>query len=413
MSTITEQLPISETFVPDQQDDLIERMRQAHSEATAMYPIGGGTSLDYGLPAKTPGLGVSLRGLDRVIDYPARDMTITVEAGIPMARLAAELARENQGLPIDVPQAEIATLGGVVATAFSGARRYGWGTMRDYVIGIHAIDGRGSPFRGGGRVVKNVAGYDFCKLLTGSRGTLGIITQVTLKVKPLPESSALLYCDLPDARAAESVLAALVHSETIPTAVELLAGPCWSNDPALCAAADGVMARLVVGLEGSSVEVAWMLEQLTSEWRELGVRAHRVANEETALLWSRLAEFPAQGEDAMVVQASVLPSATAAFVELLMDLAPSGSVQAHAGNGVVVAHLTGRSAAEASQDLIQKLQPAARSDGGSVIVLSSPQGVELTRQAVWGGAVESAAVMKRVKDQFDPKHLLNPGRFIY
>ena len=99
-----------------------------------------------------------------------------------------------------MPQPDAATLGGVVATDCSGPRRYGCGTMRDYVIGISAVDGRGVPFKGGGRVVKNVAGYDFCKLLTGSLGTLGVITQVTLKIKPLPESSALLVCDVRDLR---------------------------------------------------------------------------------------------------------------------------------------------------------------------------------------------------------------------
>ena len=120
-----------------------------------------------------PGRTLDLTGLNRIVDYTPRDMTIVVEAGVRMADLAATLAAEGQHLPIDVPRAGEATIGGVVATNWSGPRRYGHGTIRDYVIGIHAVDGRGTPFKGGGRVVKNVAGYDFCKLLTGSLGTLG------------------------------------------------------------------------------------------------------------------------------------------------------------------------------------------------------------------------------------------------
>ena len=195
----------------------------------AVYPLGGGTSLDFGLPAAQPGIGFSLAGLNRVVDYPARDMTITVEAGITLANLADMLADERQWLPIDVPQPERATLGGVIATDVSGPRRYGYGTLRDYVIGISAVDGRGMTFKGGGRVVKNVAGYDFCKLLTGSLGTLGVITQVTLKLKPLVERSALVACDVRDWHAAERLLAGVVTSATTPTAIELLAGPAWES----------------------------------------------------------------------------------------------------------------------------------------------------------------------------------------
>src|SRR5205823_15004930 len=140
---------------------------------------------------------------------------------------------ERQRLPVDVPQAERTTIGGVIATNWNGPRRFGEGALRDFVIGIHAVDGRGLPFKGGGRVVKNVAGYDFCKLLTGSFGTLGVITQVTLRLKPIPDQSALVACSVPDLAAAEKLLAALVKSETSPTAIELLAGPEWQRNSPL------------------------------------------------------------------------------------------------------------------------------------------------------------------------------------
>src|SRR5262249_16100523 len=136
-----------------------------------------------------PGIGVDLRDLDQVIDYPVRDMTITVQAGITMAKLQAILAVENQQLPVEVPWSEQATLGGAMDVDVSGPRRYGYGTLRDYVIGISFINAEGQEVKAGGRVVKNVAGYDLMKLHIGALGTLGIIAQVTLKLRPRPEAS--------------------------------------------------------------------------------------------------------------------------------------------------------------------------------------------------------------------------------
>src|SRR5262249_46542958 len=131
---------------------------------------------------------LSTAELNQVIDYPARDLTITVQAGITMQKLQETLATENQWLPIDVPSPERASIGGAIACDVSGPRRYGYGTLRDYVIGITIVNDRGEETYAGGRVVKNVAGYDFMKLHTGALGTLGVITQVTLKVKPRPEA---------------------------------------------------------------------------------------------------------------------------------------------------------------------------------------------------------------------------------
>ena len=119
-----------------------------------LYPVGGGTSLDFGLPAKAEGTGVSLAKLNRVVDYPARDMTVTVEAGVTMKELADLLAKERQRLPVDVPEAERATIGGVIATNWNGPRRYGEGSLRDYVIGIQAVDGRGRRSKAAGGLSK-------------------------------------------------------------------------------------------------------------------------------------------------------------------------------------------------------------------------------------------------------------------
>jgi glycolate oxidase FAD binding subunit len=409
-------LPIRKTLSPAEPGELASHLRDAFDGNTPIYPIGGSTSLEFGLPAKAPGNALSLTKLNRVIDYPARDMTVTVEAGLTMQSLADLLATERQRLPIDVPAADRATLGGVVATNWNGPRRYGQGSVRDHVIGIHAVDGRGMPFKGGGRVVKNVAGYDFCKLLTGSLGTLGVITQLTFKLKPLPEQSVLVGCSLPDLDTAEKLLASLVRSEATPTAIELVAGPAWQQDallqPLHGGQAGGEGAYLVVGLEGTVAEVDYMVRQLAAEWRAVAA-VHPLVLGESAALWRRLAEFPAEGDSPLVLKASVVPSGVTALVAAARKLDPGCSIQAHAGNGTVIIKLAAFPTQGLSRALVGNLQPVATSYRGHVVVLSNPSGAEMTHQSVWGAIDAPLAVMSDLKRKFDPKDILNRGRFVY
>ena len=412
MTTTTDLLPLTETVAPDDEAGVAEAIRQAADDATPLYPIGGGTALDFGLPAKQPGVGLSTAGINRVVDYPARDMTITVEAGVTMATLAATLATEAQRLPVDAPQADRATLGGLVATAPSGPRRYGHGTMRDYVIGITAVDGRGVPFHGGGRVVKNVAGYDFCKLLTGSLGTLGVITQITLRVKPVPERNALVTCDVSDLDQAEKLLAALVDFESPPAAIELVTGPAWLETSNLLSD-NGAPAALVVGLEGTDAEVAWMTARLTDQWHAAGVaNVKTLADEQAEPLWGLLTEFPAQRDAPLVIKANIRPGAVVEYVKLVQEIDAECSIQAHAGSGIVIVRFSKIPDDDHGKVLVGRLQPAAARAGGSSIVLSCPGG-RLTRQAYWGPRTESVDVMDKIREQFDPQGLFNPGRFVY
>jgi glycolate oxidase FAD binding subunit len=198
--------------------ELGDLVREAAGTGQGVYPVGGGTALDLGLPPIKPGVAADTRGLDRVIDHPARDMTITAQAGIAVGRLQQALAAEGQRLPVDVPNPESATLGGALAANLSGPRRLGFGTLRDYVIGISFVTDEGHEVRGGGRVVKNVAGYDLMKLHIGALGTLGVITQVTLKVTPRPEDQALVAFGL-NAAAVGPTLDRLHASASRPVAV--------------------------------------------------------------------------------------------------------------------------------------------------------------------------------------------------
>jgi len=401
-------LPLTETVSPADEAAVAAAVRDAHRNRTAIYPIGGGTSLDYGVRPSKPGIGLSLGGLNRVVDYPADDMTITVEAGTTVAELSRVLAAKRQRLPVDIPRADWATIGGVVATAPSGPRRYALGTMRDYVIGLRAVDGLGNAFSSGGRVVKNAAGYNLCRLMVGSLGTLGVITQVTLMVRPIPETSALLACGVPELEMAERLLAALIHTQTVPVAVELQAGVFGADTPVLGPISEGNTARLIVGFEGTAAEVEWMVEQLGEEWCTAGVSlAVTVDDAESGPLWHWLTEFSAD------VQIRVRPSATTGVMDRLLESVPQCSILAHAGDGVLGVRFGAWEPAAFAALVSERLRPLVAEVEGHMVVLSYPKEAELSRQEIWGPPGSASAVMRAIKDRFDPEGILNPGRFVF
>jgi glycolate oxidase FAD binding subunit len=419
MPSTTEYLPISERVTPDNQSSVADLIRSAYSSQQAVYPLGGGTSLDYGLTPSSDGLGLDMTALTRVVEYAARDMTITVETGIRMSQLEEVLAGERQQLPIDVPRADEATLGGVITTNFSGPRRYGFGTLRDYVIGITAVDGRGVTFHGGGRVVKNVAGYDFCKMLIGSLGTLAVVTQVTLKVKPISSFRRWLVGRLTELDGVEEWLGSLVATNTAPTAIELLVGGTWARCPGLPPLPEGHLS-LAVLFEGTPPEVDWQIDRLHQEWVALGMAARSMAvvNGVAAdKLLAALKDFPDGGVDGgrvspLVVKAAVPPSYVTGMVKQVLEVDTGAVVQCHAGNGIVIARMDQFEAANLTRLLVGKLQAAATRAGGSLTVLRST--IEgLTPQIIWGGRQASFGLMESVKRQFDPHNILNPGRFVF
>lgn len=410
--------PKTETYTPATQADLAETVRAAYAAKTPIYPLGGGTALSYGLAARTPGWGLSTASLNKVVDYPARDLTITVEAGITIAELQKVLAAEGQHLPVDVAQPDDATLGGAIAVNMSGPRRYGHGTLRDYVIGITAVDGRGQEFHAGGRVVKNVAGYDFCKLLVGSLGTLAVVTQVTLKVKPVPTSAAWLAVDTTTFEQAEITLAAVAASRTTPTAVEFLAGSGWNGE------ADDIggelsesAGRVLIGFEGTAAETGWITSKLQEELS--GPQRMRVFAEgaASAALLARLTSFGCEASSAaspLVLKCNVRPSRLMELVAEVRKLFPSAGLLAHAANGILLIRFDNATTIhDIAKPLLGSLQPLAAKCGGQCIVWNSPAPEDLTRAVCWGPARESDVALRRLKQTFDPHGILNPGRFIY
>ncbi len=397
---------------PASMAELTDLVQQARAQGEALFPLGGQTQLRLGLPPARPGRGVDLRALTQIIDYPARDMTITVQTGITLARLQEQLATEKQRLPIDVPSPERATLGGSLAANISGPRRLGFGTLRDYVIGITTINDAGAETKAGGRVVKNVAGYDLCKLHIGALGTLGIISQVTLKLRPLPEESALVSFGCQPTQL-EGLLEALSQSRTRPVCLEVF------NPAAASSVLPADITRwvrdawlVVLGFEDNAEAVRWQTQQVIQEVTAHGIHGFdQRLGAEAGPYWQALTEFAQGQETSLTFKVNLLPRAVASFCLKAGKADPALQLQAHAGSGIVVGHLPAIRALEKLRGLVQQMHTLAAESQGNVVILACPPAWK-TDLPIWGRRRPDWDLMRQVKDKLDPQRIFNPGRFI-
>lgn len=367
---------------PSSTSDLCEMVQAARGAGQGIYPVGGRTTLDIGLPPTKPGIAVDMTALNQVIDYPARDMTVTVQAGITIAALQEELAKEGQWLPIDVTSPERATLGGAIAVNQSGPHRYGYGTLRDYILGMSFVTDEGVEVKAGGRVVKNVAGYDFMKLQTGALGTLGVITHVTLKVKPRPEAYALLVFKCSQDSLSE-VLNLLHASRSRPVIVELLnSEACQAGD--LPFPTSEHEWTLAVGFEEKETTVRWQVMTLLNELRTAPVRDVAELNEASGY-WTRITQLQTHPASSFIGKANLLPSQLA---QALRNKPPV-IIHAHALNGIIWQH-----GPKPVEELIIRRCP-----------------VEAKRTVpIWGKPTSAWNLMRHIKKTLDPGDVFNPGR---
>jgi glycolate oxidase FAD binding subunit len=370
----------------------------------AVYPVGGGTSLDIGFAPSKPGLILDTRGLNSVIEHAARDMTVTVQAGMTMQTLANLLDKENQWLPIDVPHPEQATLGGAVAANLSGPRRLGQGTFRDYVIGVNFVTDEGIEVKGGGRVVKNVAGYDLMKLMIGSLGTLGVITQLTLKVKPKPEASAIVTFGVNEASIGPT-LDRLHSSTSRPTAIEVV------NQPAKLVGLNTSEPWLIAcGYEEKRATVDWQIKTLSDEMNAAPVRgvvAHRDAD--ATQLWSRLSQLQQAQDGWLTLKANCLPSQVSQMLTRAAAAYSQALVHAHAGSGIVYVNLPTEIGVERASTICSELSNSLTTNGNLIVLRCPPDWKKML--SVWGKNRVDRELMMQIQQTLDPKGLFNPGRF--
>lgn len=389
---------------PTSLDQLAAALAAANEHRAAVIPWGGGRDMALGnVPARYD-LALRTTKLDRVIEYEPADLTVTVEAGITFGRLQALLAERGQFLPIDAP-AE-ATIGGVLASGASGPSCHAYGLPRDWLLGCRAALADGTVIKGGGRVVKNVAGYDLPKLAIGALGTLGVMVEASFKVAPLPAAQETFLAALPSLEAAaEAVFAADERGLAVRAIV-------------LRQAQDGVRAAFWLVGPASAVE---------RTRRELGevsgaAKAERLVGEESERWWARLSEAAAAQDGGAALKALLLPSSVVGFMQHLGALGREAAVPidslAYPTTGLVLARL-GASATDRSVAVIEEARRRAAEASGSLVVLAAPVAVK-KRIDVWGdpsagsgrSAGDSLPLMRRLKEQFDPQGTLNPGRFL-
>ena len=369
-----------EVVRPTTVDQVAEVVRAGAADGRTVVPVGGRSKLTWAPPPDSCDLLLDLTGLDRVVEHVAGDLTVVAEAGVRLADLQAQVGRAGQLLGLDPPE-DGATLGGVVSANASGPRRLRYGTTRDLLIGITVVLADGTVAHAGGKVVKNVAGYDLGKLFTGAHGTLGVVVSTTWRLHPVPPARRVVTLELPDVAAAGPLSVALARSTLTPSAVELIAG------------ADGT-ARLVVLFESIAESVAG---QATAAVALLG------GGEQSEELPEDFGRRPGGADDVLLRLAHAPASLSA-----VLDALPAGTaVAAHAATGVSYAAVPAGEAAEA----LPRLRAAIAPHDGTAVVLRAPDAVR-ERLDHWGPVGDSLDLMRRVKERFDPERRMSPGRFV-
>jgi glycolate oxidase FAD binding subunit len=408
-----------ETVVlPGTKEEVSGVLSIAAGAGVSVTPWGGGTKIGMGSPPAGAGLVLALRRMDRVLEHEPGDMTATVQAGMRLAAFQVELGRRGQWLALDPPHGDRATIGGILATGAAGPRRHLYGTARDLLIGLTLVLADGTLVRGGGKVVKNVAGYDLPKLAIGSFGTLGVIADATFKLRPRPDADHLVLFAFDRLKDAGMGARAVIGSDAIPSAVDLVDREALGGLGAEGLTVPPEGAALIVGLDGTREQVDWQCAELPRLLGGLGVTATRVLDGEARdRAWRALAGL-ARGafiSAAAGMKLGVLPTQVAEMMEQGAAIAQRSGLRsafaAHAGAGIVSAALGGDGAeASAVVSVLGEWRAMAAGAGGHAMIEWAPLAVK-ERLAVWDAPGPAIRFMKQIKAQLDPGGILNPGRF--
>jgi glycolate oxidase FAD binding subunit len=368
------------SVAPANTEEVAAALRAANQSGFAVTPLGSGTKQGWGTPAR-PVLKLLTHRLNRVLEHTWQDMTCVVEAGCTWASLEASLAQHGQFVALDPLWPEKATVGGIAATNDSGSLRQRYGSLRDLIIGMTIVLPDGTIARTGGKVVKNVAGYDLHKLMTGAMGTLGVITDVAFRLHSIPRNTRCLSVLSSAAEPLGALLLQILDSHMSTQALQLRGG------------SDGFHL---------DVELVAMPEVLHDQGNALTAAAQKlglVTSETSAQIWQTRQQL-FERTNAVLIKATMLPTKIAG---LSAAVTAAGGTCVTQAVGVMTASIPVSAAAE-----IVRLRKLVEDSRGSLTILQQPADAALDP---WGTPPDTLALMRVVKQRFDPQHILNPGRY--
>jgi len=379
---------------PETESEISEILRLSNAAGLAVIPRGGGTKFGWGNPPARADLVLSTARLNEIIEHAWADLTVTVEAGCTIQRLQETLAEHGQRLALDPLWPEKATIGGVLSANDSGALRLRFGALRDLIIGATIALPDGTLASSGGKVVKNVAGYDLPKLVTGALGTLGIITRAVFRLHPLPRNTRSFSVATANAEEAQRFALAVQDSKLAHTFLQ----SHFSDD------ASPVSDILFEGTEAGLVAQEAQLRNLAAPAKVLETSTSSWTAREK--LWTL-----ADPENTAIAKISVLPANVARTMKLVEHIANGQQVRWRAlvyATGLGWLRLEGK--VGALRGALQALRRELESQEGSLVALHHPE--KMPSFDAWGNAGDALPLMKAVKQQLDPKSTLNPGRFV-
>ncbi|WP_433497313.1 FAD-binding oxidoreductase [Sphaerimonospora sp. CA-214678] len=425
--------------LPESVEEIAAVMRASAAHDLAVVPLGGGTKRHWGGRPSRCDVVIGTERLDEIVEHVAGDLVVRAQAGVTAETLAAALAAEGQELALDVPVPGT-TVGGLLATGIAGPRRFRYGTPRDLIIGVTVVLADGTIARSGGKVVKNVAGYDLGKLFTGSYGTLGVIADATFRLRPLPAARAWVTADLtwmtagPGAPGRSDRLAALVTAVAAttrePAAIELdWPGTDW---PGLDRPGLDWPGTDRPGTDDGTPSLAVLIEGAAAAERARAVRDlignGALITDEPPAWWGRLPEPPGPSGGFLLEIRAAPSRLPGAVLDLMAAAGPAGAGAAVRGSiaaGVLHVALYAASAGaglERMAGLLNRLRSrieVAHAGGldGRVVVLTSPEAMPpAVAPDPWGREATRRELLRReltlrVKERFDPDHRMSPGRF--
>ncbi len=399
---------------PGSKEEIAAILALAAGEGIPVIPWGGGTKLGIGSPPARVGLVLGLKRLDRILEHEPGDLTATVETGVTLSALQSELGKRGQWLSLDPAFPERATLGGILATNASGPRRHLYGTCRDLLLGVTVVGADGAIVRGGGKVVKNVAGYDLPKLYIGSFGTLGILVEATLKLRPRPDEDRLVIARFERLKEGGMAARAIMASDLIPSALELV-----DAEAGRALALHGTGCGLLIGVDGIREQVDWQCAEVGRLLGPLGSSESCVLDGPARdRVWRGLGELggTGAGEAAAVMKWGVRPTELAEVMQEGVAIASRSGLRAmltaHAGVGIATAVLSGGGAdANAVVATLTEWRGMVQGAGGHALVEWAPLGVK-ERVSVWDAPGPAIRIMRGIKERLDPCGIMNPGRFV-